>query len=156
LRDDFGIKNALNIGMKCEKRLFQITSQTMLGLENGEKVILKEYCRVIRGRKPLTETEKLKFLQNLSNNSARRKLVLHYLPWVVRRALEENKPELLLRRIESGNRALLGCFRLGVTPYDDVDYFVESAIERSFSMTETMVPVSSSSRNIFLSFSKKE
>lgn len=127
--------------MKCKRRTFQLNALNMKGLEPGEKIILSEYCRVLKGCKPLTETVKLKLLRNLEEPVSRQRLLLHYLPWVVRRVLDENEPDSLMRRIEIGNRALLGCLRQGVMlPYDDVDYFIEKAINESFARAEQTVP----------------
>lgn len=119
--------------MKCKKRSFILNAQQLKGLEPGEKVILSEYCRVLRGRKPLTETVKLKLLRNLGDSASRQRLLLHYLPWVVRRVLDENEPNSLMRRIEIGNKALIDCLRQDMTPYDDVDYFIGKAIDESYS-----------------------
>ena len=127
--------------MKCKKRTFHLNAQNMKGLEPGEKIILSEYCRVLRGRKPLTETVKLRLIRNLGEPASRQRLLLHYLPWVVCRVLDENEPDSLLRRIEIGNRALLGCLRQGIMlPYDDVDYFIEKTINESFARVEQSVP----------------
>jgi len=118
--------------MKCVKSFLTLNSPKLGALEPGEKIILKEYCRALRCRKPLSETTKLKLLRELGKGSSRRRLVLHYLPWVVRKALDENNPGLLLRRIAVGNRAVLACFQQELLPYDDADYLVEKAIEMSF------------------------
>jgi hypothetical protein len=119
--------------MKRVKSFPTLNAQKLMDLESGEKIILREYCRILRGRKSLSETTKIKLLRDIGKGSARRRLVLHYLPFVVRKALDENDSKLLLRRIAVGNQAVLACFQKELVPYDDVDYFVEKAIETSFS-----------------------
>jgi hypothetical protein len=121
--------------MRNERPYLSFSCLNQAGLEVGESRILREYLRVLRSSKPLSETQKLKLLGNLSNGRSKRRLLTYYLPLVVEKALKASGPLSLLRRIEAGNRALLECFKSSMSPYDDVDYLVERAVEVSFTFT---------------------
>lgn len=115
--------------MNRQPRIPRLTETMLTGMEPGEKRILKEYCRLLRTRKPLSETKKFELAARLSCGCARRRLVYHYLPQVVTQALRSEEPGTLFRRIEAGNKALMDCLRAPLDPLDDMDFAVDQAIQ---------------------------
>jgi|GEM_PF-2718149 hypothetical protein len=115
--------------MKHTTLIQRLRLQNLASLEVGEIHILRSYCRVLGRQKPLSEARKLRLFQDLDRAASRRRLVTHYLTWVVRYALDQEEPSFLLRRIEAGNRALLGLFQERLPAFDDLDLHAERAIK---------------------------